>query len=80
MELFDVIIIGAGPSGLEAAIRLGQLNHRVLLIEKEENIGGKLTQWDKLFPDFFTQHPFPLPSSFGRLSLLTGRNWESENF
>lgn len=54
MEIFDVIVIGAGPAGLEASIRLGQQNHRVLLIEKEENIGGKLTQWDKLFPDFFS--------------------------
>ena len=46
------IIIGAGPAGLAAASRLGKLSHRVLVIEKEAQCGGKLNQWDKLFPDF----------------------------
>ncbi|MBO4403191.1 MAG: CoB--CoM heterodisulfide reductase iron-sulfur subunit A family protein [Bacteroidales bacterium] len=45
------IIIGGGPAGLAAAIRLGR-HHRVLIMEKEAECGGKLNQWDKLFPDF----------------------------
>lgn len=45
------IIIGGGPAGLAAASRLG-LKHRVLVLEKESECGGKLNQWDKLFPDF----------------------------
>ena len=37
---FDVIIIGAGPGGYSAAIRLGQKEKKVLLIEKDR-IGGE---------------------------------------
>lgn len=52
MEKFDVIIIGAGPAGLEAAHRLAESGWKILLLEKESAVGGKLQQWDKLFPDF----------------------------
>lgn len=54
MNNIDVIIIGGGPAGIQAAIRLGQFNYKTLIIEKENSIGGKLTQWDKLFPDFYS--------------------------
>lgn len=37
---FDVIIIGAGPGGYSAAIRLGQNEKKVLLVEKDR-IGGE---------------------------------------
>jgi dihydrolipoamide dehydrogenase (EC 1.8.1.4) len=37
---FDTIIIGSGPGGYAAAIRLGQRNRKVLLIEKDR-IGGE---------------------------------------
>ncbi len=37
---FDVIIIGAGPGGYSAAIRLGQKEKKVLLVEKDR-IGGE---------------------------------------
>lgn len=35
-ELWDVIIIGAGPAGSTAAIHLASKGHRVLLIDKEK--------------------------------------------
>ena len=54
MNIYDTIIIGAGAAGLEAAYRLAQFNHTVLLLEKEERIGGKLLKLDKLFPDFYS--------------------------
>ena len=54
MEKYDVIIIGAGVAGMEAAYRLAQFNHRVLLLEKEDKTGGKLLKLDKLFPDFYS--------------------------
>lgn len=38
-----VVIIGAGPSGLEAARVAALEGHRVTLFEKEEKIGGQLT-------------------------------------
>ncbi|WP_440876499.1 NAD(P)/FAD-dependent oxidoreductase [Thalassotalea sp. PLHSN55] len=34
-EVFDVVIIGAGPSGAVAGAMLAQLNRKVLIIEKE---------------------------------------------
>ncbi len=39
MERYDAIVIGAGPGGYVAAIRLGQLGKKTLVIEKQE-IGG----------------------------------------
>lgn len=41
MEIFDVIIIGAGPAGLRCAEILGNSNKTVLLLEKNKNIGLK---------------------------------------
>ena len=42
MEKFDTIIIGAGPAGMMAAIRAGERNKRVLLIERNNTPGKKL--------------------------------------
>lgn len=42
MSKYDVIIIGAGPAGLFAAIELGAQNKRVLLLEKNSEAGKKL--------------------------------------
>ncbi|KAL4886191.1 hypothetical protein BJY04DRAFT_213724 [Aspergillus karnatakaensis] len=36
----DVAIIGGGASGTYAAVRLQELNHSVVLIEREERLGG----------------------------------------
>jgi len=47
-----IIIIGGGPAGLEAASCLGSAGYKVTLFEKEEQTGGKLRQWYKLFPGF----------------------------
>lgn len=38
----DVLIIGAGPAGLSAAIELGQLGVDCLLIDDKNRLGGKL--------------------------------------
>ncbi len=40
----DVVVIGGGPGGYVAAIRLGQLGKSVALIEKE-NVGGICLNW-----------------------------------
>ena len=47
-----IIIIGGGPAGLEAASKLGSAGYKVTLFEKEEQTGGKLRLWYKLFPGF----------------------------
>ncbi len=42
MEKFDVIIIGAGPAGMMAAIGAAKRQRRVLLIERNTYLGKKL--------------------------------------
>ena len=42
MELFDVIIVGGGPAGLQCARELSKSSLRVLLLEKREGFGDKL--------------------------------------
>ena len=37
---YDVIIIGAGMSGLAAGIRLAQFDRRVCIVERHYNFGG----------------------------------------
>ncbi|HBI33821.1 MAG TPA: aminoacetone oxidase family FAD-binding enzyme [Candidatus Moranbacteria bacterium] len=41
-EQFDVVVIGAGPAGMMAAIRAAQLGARVALVDKKEEPGKKL--------------------------------------
>ncbi len=38
----DVLIIGAGPAGLQAALTLGKLGAQVTLIDDKDRLGGKL--------------------------------------
>jgi sarcosine oxidase, subunit alpha len=46
----DVLIIGGGPAGLSAAIELGQLGVRTLLVDDKDRLGGKLVlQTHKFF-------------------------------
>jgi thioredoxin reductase (NADPH) len=48
--IYDCIIIGAGPGGLQAAIYLGRYNRRILLIDR----GGGRTSHAKLIENFLT--------------------------
>jgi predicted Rossmann fold flavoprotein len=41
-EKFDVAVIGGGPAGIMAAIRATELGSKVVLIEKNQNLGKKL--------------------------------------
>jgi predicted Rossmann fold flavoprotein len=41
-EIYDVIVIGGGASGMMASIRAGSLGKKVLLIEKNPKLGEKL--------------------------------------
>src|ERR1041384_6761017 len=48
---YDVVILGAGHNGLVAAGYLAQAGLSVLLLEKNDYIGGATTS-QKLFPDY----------------------------
>ena len=37
---FDVMIVGAGIAGMEAAASLGDMGYNVALVEKQSSIGG----------------------------------------
>jgi dihydrolipoamide dehydrogenase len=41
----DLIILGAGPAGYVAAERAGALGRKVLLVEREEHLGGVCLNW-----------------------------------
>ncbi|MCE1206819.1 MAG: FAD-dependent oxidoreductase [Spirochaetia bacterium] len=46
----DIVVIGAGPSGLSAAYELGKMGFQVLLADDKEKLGGKLVlQTHKFF-------------------------------
>ena len=47
----NIIIIGGGPCGLEASAQLHKMGYNVILVEKEEQLGGHLAKWDRLFPE-----------------------------
>ena len=49
-EEYDVLVIGGGISGEEAALNLANLNYKVLMVEKDLSIGGKMIHLSKVFP------------------------------
>jgi len=46
----DVLIVGAGISGMQAALDIGDKGYRVVLIDKSSTIGGSMIKLDKTFP------------------------------
>jgi heterodisulfide reductase subunit A2 len=47
----NVVIVGGGTAGMEAAGQLAKAGLSVTLIEKEKEMGGHLKEWHHLFPD-----------------------------
>ena len=48
----EVIIIGGGIAGMQAALSLRERGADPVIVEKERKLGGKLTGWHRLFPTF----------------------------
>lgn len=45
----SMIVVGAGVSGMRASLELAKMGTEVTLIEKEHFVGGRTSQWNKLF-------------------------------
>ncbi|MGZ8635388.1 MAG: FAD-dependent oxidoreductase [Actinomycetota bacterium] len=46
----DVLVVGAGIAGLQASLDLADQGFRVLLVEQEASIGGRMIGLSKVFP------------------------------
>lgn len=46
----DVLVIGAGISGMQAALDIADKGYRVVIVEKTPTIGGSMVKLDKTFP------------------------------
>jgi len=46
----DVMIVGGGISGVQAALDLASAGLKVYLVERSPSIGGHMAQLDKTFP------------------------------
>ncbi len=72
---YDAVVIGAGPNGLAAAVRLAGAGRSVLLLEGKENTGGGLRSAELTLPGFVHDicsavHPLAkLSPYFSRLPL-----------
>ena len=67
MKAFDVIVVGAGPAGASAALRMAQQGLDVLLLERGEAPGAKnmfggmmpfFPLAEELIPDFWEKAPW----------------------
>jgi len=46
----DVLVVGGGISGIQAALDLATAGFKVYMVEKAPSIGGHMAQLDKTFP------------------------------
>jgi len=46
----DVLVVGGGITGIEAALQIADSGRKVWLVEKEPSIGGYMAKFDKTFP------------------------------
>ena len=47
---YDALVVGSGIGGMETAIKLGDMGYRVLVVEKEPSVGGRMVLLSKVFP------------------------------
>ena len=46
----DVMVVGGGIAGIQAALDIGAAGRKVYLVERDPTIGGHMLQFDKTFP------------------------------
>jgi len=84
---YDAVIVGGGPNGLAAAIRLAQEKLSVLVLEARDTIGGGTRSAEITLPGFVHDicsaiHPMALGSPFFRRLPLEryGLSWTQPEF
>src|SRR5258708_7939770 len=66
---YDAVVVGAGPNGLAAAIRIAQHGFSVLVLERNKGVGGACRTEELTLPGFqhdigSAVHPMALGSPF----------------
>jgi heterodisulfide reductase subunit A len=49
-QKYDALVVGSGIGGMESALKLGDMGYKVLVVEKEASVGGKMILLSKVFP------------------------------
>src|SRR6266850_5792419 len=78
---YDAVVVGSGPNGLAAAIRLAQEKLSVLVLEANTTIGGGARSAELTLPGFTHDicsavHPFGIASPFWRTLPLAAHGLE----
>ena len=78
-QAYDAIVVGSGPNGLAAGLRMAQEGHSVLVLEGAKTIGGGTRTLELTLPGFqhdicSSVHPLALASPFFR-----SLEWGEEN-
>lgn len=47
----NILVVGGGVAGLEAARQLKTLGYAPIIVEKSDHLGGHVAGWHRLFPD-----------------------------
>ncbi len=47
---YDVLVVGSGIGGMESSLKLADMGYKVLLVEKEASVGGRMILLSKVFP------------------------------
>ena len=47
---YDALVVGSGIGGMESALKLGDMGYKVLVVEKDASVGGKMILLSKVFP------------------------------
>jgi quinone-modifying oxidoreductase subunit QmoB len=63
----DILVVGGGITGMNAAKAAATAGYKVVLVEKEDRLGGWATKWRKVFPK---RPPYGAPEDPGYEALI----------
>ena len=75
----NIVIIGGGVAGMEAAKQLLSLGYTPILVERNSQLGGHVAGWYRLFPDMTPAKDIiePLRLDVARANVFTGTRVQS---